>query len=242
MLRFREHNWLLAPGTTCFQAWIQPAHRTHEDITWSLVIRYVAGGARWRRVKSWERPSLLIEIHGIRPKKRRWCDLENINFWEPADEDNFDSGIFSAYYKAGPGVAQQRTALEDPVWRVIERDGRFLTVELAVLADGRNSVSDLPESAIPGARETSLEDADADFWKANAQLYLIERIPFGIVNVRIPRNVHDHETYAISRARSILGLDRPEYFEIHDFAGGRHDELLRDELHADLHFHGYYED
>ncbi len=70
MLSFRNLPWLcVRGGATTFNAYISISDRKGEDVMWSLDFRYIAAGAAWRRVRSWERPSLWIDVNQCTPCK-----------------------------------------------------------------------------------------------------------------------------------------------------------------------------
>lgn len=245
MLHFRELDWLLVPGASRLTAWIRPKDRTHEDIDWELSLHYVAGGAKWRRVQSFHRPRASLAVLNFKPRVRRWTELARASFWEiaPMEEAFPDSGVLDVEYSPGAEPERERSFLNDHIWRVAGRDGRFLTVELAAFADGRNFLKEmLGMEVTPDGREERAE-RDAEFWKENAQLYLIENVPFGMVTVQVPRNAPDTEAYALGRARTLLGLEMPEHMEVSDFThSAKAHESIRGDLYVHMHFNGHYED
>ncbi|HEY5892072.1 MAG TPA: hypothetical protein VIT91_02470 [Chthoniobacterales bacterium] len=245
MLHFRDHHWLLVPGTSRFTAWIDPSDAKPEDLRWVFALHYEAGGPQWRRVPSWHRPTLIIENHNFRPRIRHWAELEQVAFWElvPYDQDYDGGTLLAKYTSRETGATTQTSLIEDQVWRIAGRDRRWFTLEFAGFMDRGGLLEKLDETLVTAGSQPASTDIETDFWKANAQLYLIEAIPFGMVTVRVPRNVRDPERYALGRARSLLGLERPEHLEIQDYA--RHpnsSELIQGDLNVHLHFHGYYED
>ncbi|HEY5042152.1 MAG TPA: hypothetical protein VIK53_09130 [Verrucomicrobiae bacterium] len=256
MIYFRDHHWLPVHGYNQFEALIQTDDRKREDVFWMLNFRCVASGAQWRRVRHWERPSLWLQISSFKPKLRDWRDLELLNFWNLDDDDEAftyppPSGLLDVnfYPKAGSD-AREHSFLNDAIWRVAGRDGGGFTVELAAFADGRNIFGQLAAQEVkvtPDGREERSEP-EADFWKKNAELYLIEEIPFGIVTVRVPRNVRDPETYALRRAQELVGVGVPEHINVRDHwkSSERHKqncpENIRQDIFVELHFNGFYED
>ncbi len=136
--------------------------------------------------------------------------------------------------------------LYEVVWRVAAREGRWFTVEMAALYDGRETQRDLrglPVAVTAQAQEEKVQ-ADAEFWKTHATFYLVEDIPFGIVMVRVPRNARNTETYALSRAQELIGgLPLPDHIDVNDGCEPKKDDPLglADDLFAILHFNGYYE-
>ena len=76
----------------------------------------------------------------------------------------------------------------------------------------------------------------------NAELYLIENVPFGTVTVQVPRNARDPEAHALARARALIGVDEPEHIEVRDwYEREKPSETLKDDLYVELHFNGFYE-
>jgi hypothetical protein len=90
--------------------------------------------------------------------------------------------------------------------------------------------------------EEEKEEPDEEFWKANAQLYMVEDIPLGVVRMEVPRNAGDAEAYALRKAKAWFGLERPERVHVSDFAEGK-DEFseISGAVHVEMDFHGSYE-
>jgi len=256
MIYFRDYHWLPVQGYSRFDALIQTDDHQREDVFWMLDFRCVAAGPEWRRVREWERPTLWLAVNGFKPKLRSWRDLGTLNYWnweeEMAEDEVFGpSGWLDvAFYPKGGSPEGEKSFVSDGIWRVAGREGGWLTVELAAFADGRSLMEllqGLPVQVTPDGREDRPEP-DLDFWKQNAQIYLLENIPFGTVTVRVPRNVRDAEAYAVRRARALIGVDEPEHIQVQDFLKihERHPEQcpenIRQDLFVELHFNGYYED
>ena len=126
MVHFREHRWLPVNGQSRFSAFISTDDRTREDVLWSLDLHYVAGGAVWRRVHSWERPSLWVGLTGYHPGTRHWTDLERACFWEfESDEDEMlwgrGGGVDVQYDPRQAPQDVQRSFINDHIWRVAAR-------------------------------------------------------------------------------------------------------------------------
>lgn len=256
MIYFRDHQWLTVPGCTHFEALINPSHTRREDVFWMLNLRGVAGGAPWRRVQSWERPSLWLQIHSFKPKLRSWTDLEHLDFWdlEPeADPDTLFSlagGLEVDFHPNCGSKEREHSFLNDAIWRVAGREAGWFTVELAAFADGHNALEQLPTREVtvtPEGREDRTAP-DADFWKKHAELYLMENIPFGIVTVRTPRNVRDPEAYALRRANELIGVGEPEHINVtdhlksHERSHQQCPKNIQQDIFVELHFNGYYEE
>ena len=103
------------------------------DMDWDLVMHYVAGGARWRRVPETQRPSIEVRVEFFEPQISHWTELERVSFWADAERDSIfsEAGALSVRYKPGAGEKDLGSFLKDHIWRVAKRDGRLFTVELA---------------------------------------------------------------------------------------------------------------
>lgn len=255
MIYFRDQHWLPVQGYTRFDALIQTDDKKKEDVFWMLDFRCVAGGAQWRRVHSWERPSLWLQLSSIKPKLRDWTDLEHLDHWNLEEHDSFvyppPGGCLDVdFYPKCGSQEREHSFLNDAIWRVAARDGGWFTVELAAFADGRNILGELEAREVrvtPDGREER-DEPDADFWKKNAELYLVENVPFGTVTVRAPRNVRDPEAYALRRARELIGVGEPEHIDVTDHLKTNEriqqqcPENIRQDIFVELHFNGFYED
>ncbi len=245
MLFFREHEWALVPGRSRLEAQIRLEHRSPADVDWFVEAHFLASGARWRRVKQADRPTMEVRLCFFEPGVRDWTELERVSFWDLARRERIfsEAGTLETRYRSGPGEEMQSSRLADHIWRVAKREGRFFTVELAAFADGRDVFKELAGLVVTPDGEEAPVEPDEEFWKANAQLYMVENIPLGVVRVEVPRNAEDAEAHAPKRVRSWLGLEEPDCVEVHDFAmpGGEFRDWGGD-LQVKLHFHGYYED
>lgn len=215
------------------------------EMEWDLVMHYVAGGARWRRVREAERPSIEVCVEFFEPDITHWTELECVSFWADVKRDRLfsEAGALRVRYKPGAGEPPLSSFLKDHIWRVAKRDGRLFTVELAAFADGRDVLKELAGIAVtPDGDEGAELEPDEDFWRKNAQLYLVENVPLGVVQVDVPRNAGDPLAAARRKVRALLGLDAVEHVEVWDFA---EDKEEFEEHHADrivtLHYHGSYE-
>jgi hypothetical protein len=211
MLYFGDYRWLKINGYSRFTVYIAPQHRQRGEIMWSIQMRYCAAGPAWRRVQQWERPSLWLEVSSFVAPAQRWTDLEQANFWNPAlAEDARElrrpSGWFDAtFYPKRGHEAADNLHIGDFIWRVSAREGRWFDVELAALiGQGKafDAAATAPTLVTPDGKE---DEPDPEFWKNNANLYLLESYPFGTVTVRAPRNARDVEAYAFGRAEELIG-------------------------------------
>jgi hypothetical protein len=246
MLYFRDYHWLLVHGYSHFQAYITPQQRKPEQVTWFLNLRYEATGPAWRRVT--HRPQVWLEVSSFRPPSGSWKDLENTSYWDLPTEDDWwpfhkrgflDFSFFPNHAQAEKEIS---TGIGDHLWRVATREGRWFTVEMALLSDDYQpeELETLPALVSPAGEP--LEE-EALRWKEQAELYLIENIPFGTVYVRVPRNARDVETYAMARAEALIGgLGEPEKIKIIDQLKRQKDDAAAwNEISVELHYHGRYE-
>lgn len=252
MLYFRDLSWLRVNGASRFDVYIGPQHRKRSDPMWTLRLRYIAAGAAWRRVREWERPSLWIELNYFQAPAHSWTDLAHFNFWELEREDDpwevrSPRGWIEAdYYPRTESNAGERLPLDDLIWRVAARHGRWFTIELAAFVDDDEILRKLEGRplAVTSDGEEAEAEPEADFWKRHSTFYLVEDVPFGTVTVVTPRNARDPVAYAFTRAQQLIGgLPAPEHVEVADFLKRSPDRPnLNNDLFVDLHFHGYYED
>jgi hypothetical protein len=256
MFYFKEHQWLMENGTSRFQALINADMKTREEVHWELEMRFVASGAVWRRVRGTRRANVWITVSSFRPPRRSWEDLEASNYWNlPEDEYGeqriADLGGFLDfnYMPNGLSGGSEVTSMASCMWRVAGREAGWFTVEMAAFADGSNLLSPPAEESwvlSDGSEERPEPQAepDADFYRKHAEFYVLERVPFGLVMVRVPRNVRDAEAFAVKRARDLIGVPEPEHIEVTDFAARkskRNPEKLHGDLHVKLHFNGFYD-
>jgi hypothetical protein len=255
VIYFRDYHWLPVQGYTRFDALIQTDDKKREDVFWMLDFRCEAGGAEWRRVRHWERPSLWLQISSFKPKLRDWTDLEHLNFWNWEEEDDpltfiGPSGALEVdFYPNCGSKEREHSFLNDGIWRVAGREDGWFTVELAAFADGRSMLEQLNALEVRVTPDGHEERAgpDADFWKKNAELYFVENVPFGTVTVRAPRNVRDPEAYALRRARALIGVGEPEHIDVTDHLKSSErrqqacPENIRQDIFVELHFNGFYE-
>lgn len=262
MLSFRDEDWIFRHGPSRFEAWIMPGHRKPEDVRWSLELCYMAGGARWRRVRDYLRPAVHLSIGAWKVKSGRWTDLEGIKHWGGQEEIerrtgmpwflSWEGGTLDLGYQMEVGGERELDTWLEAQWQVREREGARFLVEVAAGGGAPPPAEEKTLVLADGTQETEapLEQEAADFWKQHATAYAMEWVPFGKVIVRVPRNAKDHLAYARRRAQELLGISTPpEAYRIHDLlkrqAGSGEDEGaqgLHDDVYVHLHFHGHHED
>ena len=95
--------------------------------------------------------------------------------------------------------------------RFLQRHGSWFTTELAVLADTVDLKDLLVEKPQLVTAHGDMEDEPPeDRWIKEAALYVVEDLPFGLVEVDVPVNTSNPERYARARAHELLGLGRIE--------------------------------
>ena len=85
-------------------------------------------------------------------------------------------------------------------------------------------------------------EPDEDFWRKNAQLYLVENVPLGVIRVAVPRNGGEPVAAARRKVKALLKLDAVEHAAVWDLAQ-RRDEFASHaaDKSVTLHYHGKYE-
>ena len=63
-------------GRSRLEAQIRLEHRSPADVPWSLEAHFLASGARCRRVKQADRPSMEVRLSFFEPDVRDWTELE----------------------------------------------------------------------------------------------------------------------------------------------------------------------
>ena len=251
MLNFRDYHWLLVHSASRFSADIGLGGRPRDKVRWELNLRYIAGGAQWRRVRSSRRPMLTLGISSFEPPARKWTALEKIDFWDEPDCDEHGwpvktrSGYLDLHFHPTGLVGGWEEVSAWTCWRVARREGAFFTVELAGTWDGRPIPRESPTEEVAVTADGSEERAapEPERWTEQTDFYLIDAVPFGTVTVLVPRNARDPEAHALARARQLLGVGEPEHVEVTDFTKfEKSTESLHDDLYVKLHFHNYYED
>lgn len=203
------------------------------------------GGGCARRVREAERPSIEVRVGFFEPDIAHWTELEGVSYWADVERDRIfsEAGALEVRYKPGAGEPPLGSFLKDHIWRVAKRDGRLFTVELAAFADGRDVLKELAGIAVtPDGDEGAELEPDEDFWRKNAQLYLVENVPLGVVEVDVPRNAGEPIAAARRKVKALLGLDAVQRVDVWDFADGREEfaDHAADRI-VTLHYHGTHE-
>lgn len=255
MLHFQNQPWMLRHGVSRIGARIHPDTREPDEVHWQIDLTYANAAACWRRVQWPRRPVVALELACFKLPGRSWRSLEHANYWNlPDNEDAYVSAagiVNTTLYLNGMHRPPSLTECGgESSWRVIQREGAIFTLELSILPE--NGPRPPPAESKPvlvtpdGDNDTAPSEPDpADaFWRENAELYLIEDVPFGIVTVRTPRNVRDPEAYAIARARQLIQVPaEPEHIDTRDFARpGKEFRGTSGDLYVQLYYHGYHQE
>ena len=229
MLRYGGYTWLLDVRDSPIQARIGPGCCTPEEVHWQVDLHYIAGGPAWRRVKSWLRPTLRFCVYGFRPRTSRWEDLEGQGF--DSDSDDCEG--------TGGTLFIETTHLNSPEWRFgahrlqfIRRQGFWFTTELiaapeeapicgsGIAAEDQglvNAATTVQAHSQGGSKHSYLDSSGQDITSGDADaqtMYIIEDLPFGLVEVAAPANAPHPERYGRARARALTGLDRVAEAEV----------------------------
>jgi hypothetical protein len=210
MLSFAGYTWLLDVRDSPIRARIDGHCRGPEQVHWQVEFNYIAAGTEWRRVKSLLRPSLRLCIYGFDAAVPCWEDLEGTTYTSEEDPTGeHPSGTLFVDCQRMPRRCQNLD-FSDYRLRFIRRTGNWFTTELAVYAPAANRAV-ARESSLPLAGEietfTPGEVLDPE-WSDEAALYLVEDLPFGLVDVTVPVNARKPETYARAKAWECLRLDQ----------------------------------
>jgi hypothetical protein len=211
MLRYAGYTWLLDARDSPIQARIGPGCRTHDEVHWQVDFHYIAAGREWRRVKSWLRPTLRFCVYGFQPAMESWQDLEGQSF--SSDDSGFGGTLF----------------LESTRWDVtgdwlnlcahrlqfVKRRGFWFTTELVASPANRRpaSMASLATASVGGNEASSFDNA-IDCEPDPSALYMVEDLPFGLVEVAAPANSRRPEHYASTRAHDLIGIEASAEVEI----------------------------
>ena len=204
MLRYGGYTWLLDARDSPIQARIGPACRTSDEVHWQVDFQYIVAGREWRRVKSWLRPTLRFCVYGFQPALDSWQDLEGQSF--SSEEGGCGGTLF----------------LESTRWDVtgdwlnlcahrlqfVRRRGFWFTTELvASPAEQRPASATSLATASVGGYDGASRDMSIACERDPDAIYMVEDLPFGLVEVAAPANTRRPEHYAHARANALVGLD-----------------------------------
>jgi hypothetical protein len=202
MLRYGGYTWLLDVRDSPIQARIDPSCRAPRDVHWQVDLQYIAAGREWRRVKSWLRPTLRLCVYGFRPGVSAWQELEGQCF--ASDEASSNGGalfIETTNWKrpgADLNVGSHRL-------HFVKRHGIWFTTELTALDAERTPMRSLAAVVRGDGRESpAAVDPKPDY---SPGIYVIEDLPFGLVEVAAPANARCPADYAKARARTLTGAE-----------------------------------
>jgi hypothetical protein len=216
MLQYGGYTWLLDVRDSPIQARIGPGCRTADEVHWQVTLHYIAAGREWRRVKSWLRPTLRLCVYDFRPTGGQWQHLEGQAF--NSDEENSGTLFIETTNACAP-----RTELNCGAYRLqfVRRSGFWFTTELVALPHKREpslaassslNVHSFPFTVPANDAEPNLLSDDEP--QGGDSIYVVEDIPFGLVEVAAPCNARCPQQYASARARALLGLTSPSDFDI----------------------------
>jgi len=205
MLRYSGYTWLLDTRDSPIQARIGPGCRTRDEVHWQVDFHYIAAGREWRRVKSWLRPTLHFCVYGFQPPAETWQDLEGQTF--SSDESGTGGGTLflesTRWDITGDWLSLCAHRLQ-----FVRRRGFWFTTELVVSPTERRPASTLSlATAGCSADEDSSFDSAVACEQDPAAIYMVEDLPFGLVEVAAPANSRSPEKYAEARARALTGFN-----------------------------------
>jgi hypothetical protein len=204
MLQYGGYTWLLDVRDSPIEARIGPGCRAADDVRWQVTFHYLAAGQEWRRVKSWLRPTLRLCVYDFRPPAAGWEELEGQSF--SSDEEGSCGGTL--FIESTHGAAR-RTELACGLHRlhfVRRRDFWFTTELVALPNEGQRTTARTCAIALAnGDADPACECPIGESHDENA-IYIVEDIPFGLVEVAAPANARCPWSYARAKARAFTGL------------------------------------
>ncbi len=244
MLRYRGYNWALVHGESCIEVHLTPTSGAKRKPLWSLTLHYVAVGPEWRRCGKCDRPHFTLEVTDFHVPPGDWQNLSDVDFWNDAEfgkrfgaDDYRSPGYLNFYFQSSSrDESEKHSAVLCPFhWRVVQRDGALITIELAADTDPQGTFPQVLEtvSAIPG------QAAETDYSTIDHEIYLIETLPFGIVTVPVPRNAPDAYTYAEEHARRQFKTPHASHMTLNDYQDCTYEDM-RNDLYVELHYFGYH--
>lgn len=174
------------------------------------------------------------------PRPGDWRHFGSLDFWN-TDDDTGTVESRGGYCETRfsdpttPGEPDGELDLHYFQWRVARAKGTHFDIELA----GGAHPPDTGEAArAPGYLAGDSAFASASY---DRDLYLLETVPFGTIHSTVPRNAPDPYHHAEALARRHLNIPPAEFIQIRDHKNSDC-QRIRDDLHAQIHIGGYYED
>ena len=208
MLRYGGYTWLLDVHDSPIQARIGAGCRAPDAIHWQVDLHYIAAGREWRRVKSWLRPTIRFCVYGIQPVGQSWQDLEGQCF--SSDEEAAGGTLFvESRSPAGSPAADfvMPPALSCVAHRLqfVSRRGLWFTTELAAYTPATPREHSRAMATV-NAGNVERSDQHVNQIADDGGFYLVEDLPFGLVEVAVPVNARSPIQYARAKAAELTGL------------------------------------
>ena len=202
MLRYGGYTWLLDVHDSPIQARIGPTCRASDEVHWQVDFHYIAAGREWRRVKSWLRPTLRFTVYGFQPAMDSWEDLEGQSF----SSDESDCGGMLFLESTRWNVTGDWLNLGAHRLQFVKRRGIWFTTEL-VASPTEQRQNPMGSLAMASANSNkAFSDGAVACELDPAAIYMVEDLPFGLVEVAAPTNSRCPEQYAQARAHALTGL------------------------------------
>jgi hypothetical protein len=179
-------------------------------------LHYIAAGREWRRVKSWLRPTLHFCVYGFQPIIESWHDLNGQSFDCDKDGNGCAGTLFLESTRLD--VTAEWLNLSTHRLRFVKRTGFWFTTELvaAPMEPAKAGTPNAPSNRRPASKHslaTASVSADESSFDSSvaceldpAAVYMVEDLPFGLVEVAAPANSRSPQQYAQARARELIGL------------------------------------
>ncbi len=246
MLRYRGYDWALVHGESLFEVYLGRPDSKGSKAQWNLKAQFIAVGPEWRRCSNMDRPHFFIEISDFDLTPGDWRHLTEVDFWNKEtsaswlldDSEYPNPGWFRAEFLSSFREGRERIATDfgDANWRVVRLDGPLVTIELSGDTDGAPPLTPTPEMATTGPAAEGAQEEPHD--TGQHEVYLLETIPFGKINVRVPRNASDPFAHAELLARRHLKTPAADHMVLRDHKD-HPNESIRGDLYVDLHVFGY---
>jgi|GEM_PF-4441286 len=239
MLRYRNQDWLVIHGATRIRTFIQPAAGGKQELRWQVTLRYVRNEPEWQRLPAYHRQGIELVLCCFAITPGDWRHFGKLDFWN-ADTEGATVESRGGYCEtrfSGPVSDDHDDFFEFPYfqWRIVRAKGTHFDIEL--------TAGSRPPDTGEAARAPTYLAADNAFPSASydRELYLLETVPFGTIHTTVPRNSPDPYRYAEALARRHLKIPPAEFIQIRDHKNSD-SERIRQDLHAEIHIGGYYED